>query len=85
LIRAAHHLSKKKQNVFKNFLEQDAMDAWLVEALNEASTRSESLPLDAKLDAPRLYVFPVEKLHGLYLSSGSIVCESTGVWALVPD
>ncbi len=83
LIRAAHHLSKKKQNVLKNFLEQDSMDTWLVETLNEASTRSESLPLDAKLDAPRFYVFPVGKTsQALLVGAGRLSANQQGIWHL---
>jgi signal transduction histidine kinase len=84
LIRDAYHLSKKKQNVLKNVLEQDSMDAWLVGALNEASSRSESLPLDAKLDAPRLYVFPVAKTsQALLVGVRRLSANQQGVWRLV--
>ena len=83
LIRAAYHLSKKKQNVLKNFLEQDSMETWLVGALNEGSSRSESLPLDAKLDAARLYIFPVTKTsQALLVGARRLSATHQGIWHL---
>ena len=84
LIRSSHRLSKKKQAALKKFLEQDSMDTWLVGALNEASSRSESLPLDAKLDAPRLYVFPVATTsQALLVGARRLSANNQGVWHLV--
>ena len=78
LIRVAYHLSKKKQAALKNFLDQELMDTWLVGALNGESNRSASLPLDAKLDAARLYVFPVSKTsQALLVGARTIVCKSS--------
>ena len=83
-IRAMHRLSEKRQAALKNLFEQDAMDAWLVGALNEASARSASLPLDAKLDAARLYVFPVTKTsQALLVGARRLSANQQGVWHLV--
>ena len=84
LICAAHHLSKKKQAALKKFLEQDSMDAWLVGALNEASSRSKSFSLDAKLDAPRLYIFQVAKTsQALLVGARRLAANHQGLWHLV--
>ena len=83
-IDTAYRLSKSKQAVLKNFLSQDSVDAWLVTALNGESSRSKSLPRDAKLDAAKLYVFPVLKTsHALLIGCRQLSKNARDIWRLI--
>ena len=84
LIRTAYRLSKRKQVALKNFLDQDSVDIWLTGALNGESNRSASLPLDVKLDAVKLYVFPVPQTsQALLVGARRLSANHQGVWRLV--
>jgi signal transduction histidine kinase len=58
-IHAAYHLSKLKQSGLTKFLTQESVDSWLAIALKGETNRSASLPPEAKLEASRLYVYPL--------------------------
>src|SRR5271157_2937210 len=84
MIRVAYHLSKSKQAALKNFLAQESIDVWLVGALNGKNNRAASLPLDAKLDAAKLYVFPIPETSCALLVGGNRLSAShQSVWRLV--
>ncbi|MGA7192415.1 MAG: GAF domain-containing protein [Anaerolineales bacterium] len=84
LIRVVCHLNKSKQAALKNFLDQESIDTWLVGAWNGEGNRSASLPLDAKLGAARLHVFPVSKSSQALLVGGKhFSANQQGIWRLV--
>ena len=84
MIRTAYRLSKSKQTALKNFLAQESIDIWLVSALNGKNNRAASLPLAVKLDAAKLYVFPIPETSRTLLVGGNRLSAShQGVWRLV--
>jgi signal transduction histidine kinase len=84
LIRIAYRLSKRKQVALKNFLDEDSVDIWLTGALNGESNRSASLLLDAKLDAVKLYAFPLSQTsQALLVGARRLSANHQGVWRLV--
>ena len=85
-IRVVHRLSKSKQAALKHFLVQDSIDTWLVGFLNGEGNSSTSLPSDAKLDAAKLYVFPISETSQVLLVGGRQLSSShQSIWHLVSD
>ncbi len=84
IIHTAYRLSKSKQAALKNFLAQESIDIWLVGVLNGKNNRAASLPLDAKLDAAKLYVFTIpEASRALLVGGNRLSASHQGVWRLV--
>lgn len=83
-VRAAYRLPKPKQSILTKFLSQDAADTWLASALRGNTSRSASLPAHAKLNAPRLYVYPLsDDSQVVLVGSGQQNVNAQRIWQLV--
>lgn len=83
LMRAACYLNKTKQIALTKFLAQDSVDAWLTDALKGETSRSASLS-DPKLDAARLYVFPIPNSSRVLLAAANQQsANSPRIWKLM--
>jgi len=83
-IRVAYRLTKAKQTVLRQFLAQESIDIWLAGALNGGTTRAGSFNLEARLNAARLYVFPIRDTMSLLLVAGNrLSANHQAVWRLV--
>ncbi len=59
LLRCVHHLGKAAQNELIDMLAVPSVDAWLCGALSGGYSRFTSTPDDSKLNATRIYAFPI--------------------------
>ncbi len=84
LIRASHRLPKSKQSALTKFLAQESVDSWLAIALKGDATRSASLPPDVKLEANRLFVYPVaDDSRVVLVGANQQSASAQRVWRLV--
>ncbi len=84
LARASHHLPKPKQSALIRFLAQESVDSWLAIALKGDSTRSAPLPLDVKLDAERLFVYPLaDDSQVILVGANQQNAAAQRIWRLV--
>src|SRR5512145_238174 len=58
-VLANHHLAKKIHPLLLDFLSKTEVDSWLSGALSGGQSRSVSLPESTKLNAARLFAFPL--------------------------
>jgi signal transduction histidine kinase len=80
----AHSLPKSKYNGLAKFLAQPEIYAWLKGALQGNDIRSVSLPENSKLDATRLYCFPmIELSQVLLVGANHQNATERSVWELV--
>jgi len=83
-VLANYHLAKKTHPALVKFLSKTEVDSWLSGALSGGQSRSVSLPESSKLEATRLFAFPL-------LGGGRVVLagahqlnnESQRLWRLV--
>src|SRR5512138_3878714 len=54
-----HHLAKKTHPLLLKFLGKTEVDSWLSGAISGGQSRSVSLPESSKLEAGRLFAFPL--------------------------
>lgn len=84
IIRAAHRLSKPRQTALSKLLAEQEVDAWLCGALNGEHSRSAALPPSTKLEAPRLYAFPVPQTSQVILAAAkSQSANAQRIWNLL--
>jgi signal transduction histidine kinase len=83
-VRAAYRLPKPKQSILTKFLSQDSADTWLASALKGNTARSASLPGEARLNAARLYVYPLsDDSQVILVGSGQQNANAQRMWRLV--
>jgi signal transduction histidine kinase len=80
----AYSLPKSKHTGLAKFLAQQDINAWLEGALQGDDVRSVSLPENTKLDAVRLYIFPMIELSQMLLvGAGHQNATERHIWELV--
>ena len=78
------HLAKKTQPALMKFLSKAEVDSWLCGALSGGQSRSVSLPESGKLDAGRLFAFPLAEGSRVVLTAADqFTNESQRLWRLV--
>ncbi len=83
-VRAAYHLPKTKQAGLTKFLAQESVDSWLAIALKGDSTRSASLPPEGKMDAGRLFVYPLsDDSQAVLVGADQQNASAQRIWRLV--
>jgi len=83
-VRNHYRLGKKLQPELVGFLNKVEVDSWLCGALSGGQSRSVSLPESSRLEAARLFAFPL--LGGLYVAvvgADQLTTESQRLWRLV--
>jgi len=79
-----YHLAKKTQPGLVKFLSKAEVDSWLCGALSGGQSRSVSLPAASKLDAVRLFAFPLAGVSRVVLAGADqMPNESQRLWRLV--
>lgn len=79
-----YHLGKKIQPELVKFLSKVEVDSWLCGALSGGQSRSVSLPDSSKLEALRLYAFPLAGASRVVVTgTDQITTESQRLWRLV--
>jgi signal transduction histidine kinase len=79
-----YRLGKKTQPALVKFLSRGEVDSWLCGALSGGQSRSVSIPKSNKLEAGRLFAFPVEGVSRVVLVGGEQLSnESQRLWRLV--
>jgi len=83
-VLAHYHLGKKLQPDLVKFLSKVEVDSWLCGALSGGQSRSVSLPEPSKLDAGRLFAFPLAGVSRVVVAgAGQLSSESQRLWRLV--
>ncbi|MEP6894950.1 MAG: GAF domain-containing protein [Chloroflexota bacterium] len=81
---AHYHLGKKTQPALVKFLSKGEVDAWLCGALSGGQSRSVSIPKSGKLEAERLFAFPLEGVSRVVLvGTDQLSNEAQRLWRLV--
>ena len=84
LIRASHRLPKSKQSALTRFLAQESVDSWLAIALKGDAMRSASLPPEVRLEANRLFVYPIaDDSQVVLVGADQQSASAQRVWRLV--
>ncbi len=79
-----HRLGKRMQAELVNFLGKVEVDSWLCGALSGGQSRSVSLPESSKLEAGRLFAFPLAGVSRVVVAgTGQLSSESQRLWRLV--
>ena len=83
-VLANYHLAKKTHPTLVKFLSKTEVDSWLSGALSGGQSRSVSLPESSKLEAGRLFAFPLLGGSRVVLAAASqLTNESQRLWRLV--
>lgn len=83
-ILTKYHLAKKTQPALVKFLGKAEVDSWLCGALSGGQSRSVSLPHSSKLDADRLFAFPLPGVSRVVLTGADQLSnEAQRIWRLV--
>lgn len=83
-VLANYHLAKKTHPALVKFLSKAEVDSWLSGALSGGQSRSVSLPESSKLEAGRLFAFPLLGGSRVVLAGASqLTNESQRLWRLV--
>jgi signal transduction histidine kinase len=81
---AYYRLGKKTQPALVKFLSKGEVDSWLCGALSGGQSRSVSIPKSNKLEAERLFAFPLEGVSQVVLvGAEQLSNESQRLWRLV--
>src|SRR5258706_900417 len=81
---AYYRLGKKTQPALVKFLSKGEVDSWLCGALSGGQSRSVSIPKSNKLEAERLFAFPLEGVSQVVLVGAEQMSnESQRLWRLV--
>ncbi len=81
---AQYRLGKKTQPALVKFLSKGEVDSWLCGALSGGQSRSVSIPEANKLEAERLFAFPVQGVSQVVLvGAEQLSNESQRLWRLV--
>jgi signal transduction histidine kinase len=79
-----YHLGKKSQPALVKFLDKTEVDSWLCGALSGGQSRSVSLTEANKIDAERLFAFPLRGVSRVVIvGTGQLGSESQRLWKLV--
>jgi len=79
-----YHLAKKAQPALVKFLSKAEVDSWLCGALSGGQSRSVSLPETSKLEAGRLFAFPLAGVSRVVLAgTDQLSNEAQRLWRLV--
>ena len=79
-----YRLGKKTQPALVKFLSKGEVDSWLCGALSGGQSRSVSIPSSSKLEAERLFAFPLQGISRVVLvGAGQLSIESQRLWRLV--
>ncbi|HSJ89758.1 MAG TPA: GAF domain-containing protein [Anaerolineales bacterium] len=79
-----YHLGKKLQPELVKFLSKAEVDSWLCGALSGGQSRSVSLPESSKLEAGRLFAFPLAGVSRVIVAGADqLTSESQRMWRLV--
>src|SRR5215211_4003371 len=79
-----YHLGKKLQPELVKFLSKAEVDSWLCGALSGGQSRSVSLPESSKLEAARLFAFPLAGISRVVVAGADqLSTESQRLWRLV--
>ena len=79
-----YHLAKKTQPALVKFLSKTEVDSWLCGALSGGQSRSVSLPDSSRLDADRLFAFPLQGVSRVVLTGADQLSnEAQRIWRLV--
>lgn len=82
-VRTYYHLGKKLQPELVKFLSKAEVDSWLCGALSGGQSRSVSLPEASKLEAGRLFAFPLAGVSQVVLvCADQLSAESQRLWRL---
>jgi len=83
-ILTKYHLAKKTQPALVKFLGKAEVDSWLCGALSGGQSRSVSLPDSSRLDADRLFAFPLPGVSRVVLTGADQLSnEAQRIWRLV--
>lgn len=83
-VLASYHLAKKTHPLLLKFLSKTEVDSWLSGALSGGQSRSVSLPQSSKLDASRLFAFPLHGLARVVLAGADqLTNDAQRLWRLV--
>ena len=83
-VLANYHLVKKVHPPLIKFLSQAEVDSWLCGALSGGQSRSVSLPESSRLEAGRLFAFPLPGISRVVLAGASqLTTEAQRLWRLV--
>ena len=83
-ILTKYHLAKKTQPALVKFLGKAEVDSWLCGALSGGQSRSVSLPHSSKLDADRLFAFPLPGVSRVVLTGADQLSnEAQRIWRLL--
>src|SRR5512147_2687923 len=83
-VLANYHLPKKTQPALVKFLSKGEVDSWLCGALSGGQSRSVSIPESNKLEAERLFAFPLEGVSRVVLvGAGQLSNDAQRLWRLV--
>jgi len=83
-VLANYHLTKKNQPELVKFLSKSEVDSWLCGALSGGQSRSVSLPETSKLNAGRLFAFPLTGVSRVVLAGADqLTNDSQRLWRLV--
>ncbi len=83
-VLANYHLVKKVHTPLVKFLSQAEVDSWLCGALSGRQSRSVSLPESSRLEAGRLFAFPLPGISRVVLAGASqLTTEAQRLWRLV--
>ena len=83
-IEAAHSLLKSKQSTLMKYLSRDEISKWLEDALNGEDIKFIPLPENTRLDAPRLYAFPLmEQSQLLLVGANHQNATERHIWMMV--
>ncbi len=79
-----YHLAKKTQPALVKFLSKTEVDSWLGGALSGGQSRSVSLPEASRLEADRLFAFPLQGVSRVVLTGAAQLSnEAQRIWRLV--
>ncbi len=83
-VRAAYHLPKSKQASLVKYLSEEAVDSWLAIALKGDSSRSAPLPAAVKLEASRLFAFPLaDNSQTILVAADHLSAAAQRIWRMV--
>jgi signal transduction histidine kinase len=83
-VLANHHLAKKTHPLLLDFLSKTEVDSWLSGALSGGQSRSVSLPESSKLNAARLFAFPLPGITRVVLvGTDQLANDAQRLWRLV--
>jgi hypothetical protein len=83
-VLANHHLAKKTHPLLLDFLSKTEVDSWLSGALSGGQSRSVSLPESIKLNAARLFAFPLPGITRVVLvGTDQLANDAQRLWRLV--